>query len=69
VDACIDASVTLCWRVQLYTAAGAYDGAAKLYENLIMDCPAYERLPRVYMNLASLYRRLKDFDRAFHYFL
>jgi hypothetical protein len=34
-----------------------------------MDCPAYERLPRVYMNLASLYRRLKDFDRAFHYFL
>lgn len=54
---------------QLYTCAGAYEGAAKLYENLLLECPTYDKLPRVYMALGALYRRMGSYDKAFHYFL
>jgi tetratricopeptide (TPR) repeat protein len=53
----------------LYTCAGAYEGAVQLYENLIMDTPLYAKLPRVHMQLGALYRRLGNYDKAFHHFL
>ncbi len=56
-------------HAQLYVGAGAYDGATKMYENLIMDCPLYEKMARVTIQLAAVYRRLGNYDRAFHYFL
>ncbi len=54
---------------QLYTAAASYEGAAKLYENVLMDCPLYDKQPKIIIQLASVYRRLGNFDHAFHFFL
>jgi hypothetical protein len=41
----------------------------KLYLSLIQDCPLYEKLPRVHAQLAAVYRRLGNFDSAYHHLL
>ena len=51
---------------QLYVGAGAYEGATKMYENLVMDCPLYDKMSKVLVQLAAAYRRLGNYDHAFH---
>ena len=53
----------------MYVGASAYEGAVKMYENLVMDCPLYDKMARVMVQLASVYRRLGNYDQAFHYLL
>ena len=54
--------------MQLYTCAGAYDGAVKLYETLLLEAPIYNQKPRLSLQLAALYRRQGNYDKAFHHF-